>query len=215
MDAILWKFLYSIIIGVLIAVPIGPISIMCVKYSLKQSFIAGLIVGLGAGSGDVIYAIIAGIGLEVVTNTVSGSASGFKILGGIFLILISIRALYVEKFFKLDLKDQKEARHDSNQYIFTAAFLTNIFNPITIILFISLFSGANITLDEDIEYILVPLGVFIGSVSWMVVMALFIHRIKHKITKKTAHNINLFSNILMMIFGLFSVYNGLDELLLK
>ena len=213
MDAMLWKFIYSITIGVLIAVPIGPISIMCVKYSLKQSFIAGLIVGLGAGIGDIIYAIIAGIGLEVVTNSVSGSAGIFKIFGGIFLVLISIKALYTERYVKLDLNT--ENKQDSNQYIFTAAFLTNIFNPITVILFISLFSGANITLNEPIEFILVPLGVFIGSVGWMVLMALFIHRIKHKITKKTAHYINFFSNLLMMGFGLISFYNGLEVLWLK
>jgi threonine/homoserine/homoserine lactone efflux protein len=187
-DLAVIKFLHSLIIGILIAVPFGPIAIMCVKYSLKQGFIPGFMVGLGAGVGDLIYAALASSGLDFIIDSVEGSANIFKILGGFFLIGVSLKALHKDKEIQLELNSHGKL-YDSNKYIFTVAFFTNIFNPITIIMFISLFSGADIVLENGLEYVLVPLGVFIGSVGWMIMIALFMHHIKHHINKKTAHYI--------------------------
>ena len=48
-------FLKGIFIGFALAVPIGPIGIMCIRKTLNEGRLRGLIVGLGAATADLLY----------------------------------------------------------------------------------------------------------------------------------------------------------------
>jgi threonine/homoserine/homoserine lactone efflux protein len=50
----------GIIIGFSIAVPVGPIGVLCINRTLVQGRISGLVSGLGAATADAIYSCIAG-----------------------------------------------------------------------------------------------------------------------------------------------------------
>ncbi len=62
-------FLKGIFIGFAMAVPVGPIGIMCIRKTLIEGRLRGLIVGLGAATADFFYGCVAAFGLMVIEDT--------------------------------------------------------------------------------------------------------------------------------------------------
>jgi threonine/homoserine/homoserine lactone efflux protein len=52
-------FLKGILIGFAMAVPVGPIGIMCIRKTLTDGRLRGLMIGLGAATADLLYACVA------------------------------------------------------------------------------------------------------------------------------------------------------------
>ncbi|MEN9061867.1 LysE family transporter [Ponticoccus litoralis] len=56
-------FLKSVLLGLAIAAPLGPIGALCINRTLERGFIAGAAGGLGAALADGVYATLAAVGL--------------------------------------------------------------------------------------------------------------------------------------------------------
>jgi threonine/homoserine/homoserine lactone efflux protein len=59
-------FLKGVVIGLSMAVPIGPIGILCIRRTLMEGRISGLVSGLGLATADAVYGSIAGFGLTFI-----------------------------------------------------------------------------------------------------------------------------------------------------
>jgi hypothetical protein len=55
------------LIGLSIAAPVGPIGVLCIRRTLAEGRLAGLVSGLGAATADAVYGCIAGLGLSFVS----------------------------------------------------------------------------------------------------------------------------------------------------
>lgn len=55
--------LRGLIIGFSIAAPVGPIGVLCIRRTLVQGRVFGILSGLGAASADAMYGVIAALGL--------------------------------------------------------------------------------------------------------------------------------------------------------
>lgn len=60
--------LKGLILGFVIAAPVGPIGVLCIRRSLEDGPQVGLITGLGAATADVIYGCIAAFGLTAIST---------------------------------------------------------------------------------------------------------------------------------------------------
>jgi len=75
----------GIIIGLSIAVPVGPIGVLCINRILAQGRISGLVSGLGAATADAIYSCISGFWFTFISNTLISQQVYFRLIGGLFL----------------------------------------------------------------------------------------------------------------------------------
>ena len=78
-------FLRGLVIGFSIAAPVGPIGVLCIRRTLAEGRMSGLVSGLGAATADAIYGGIAGFGLTVVSNILISQQVWLRIIGGLFL----------------------------------------------------------------------------------------------------------------------------------
>ena len=60
--------LKSLLIGIAIAAPVGPIGVLCINRTLKYGLLAGLITGTGVATADAIYGCISGFGLTFISS---------------------------------------------------------------------------------------------------------------------------------------------------
>ena len=74
-------FLKGIVVGIVIAVPIGPVGVMCVRRTVFAGKLAGFVSGLGAATADAVIGIIAGFGLTVVSDWLLGYQQWLRIAG--------------------------------------------------------------------------------------------------------------------------------------
>jgi len=56
-------FFKGVIIGFSIAAPVGPIGILCIRRSLNDGWVMGMMSGLGAACADTLYGVLQYLGL--------------------------------------------------------------------------------------------------------------------------------------------------------
>src|ERR1035437_1030306 len=127
-------FFKGIFIGFAMAIPIGPIGIMCIRKTLTEGRLRGLIIGLGAATADMLYGCVAAFGLTVISNTLYNQRIWIRTIGGMLLIFLGIRT------FRAHPADPKTIINGSGilRSYLTTVFLT-LTNPLTIFSFIAVF----------------------------------------------------------------------------
>jgi threonine/homoserine/homoserine lactone efflux protein len=196
---LLLAMLNGMAIGFLIAAPVGPIGILCIKRTLLQGRLYGFLSGLGAATADAIYGCIAGFGLTIISSFLVDQSSWLQFIGGLFLCYLGVRT-FVSTPPQTTLTYSTGSRFGS--YIST--FFLTITNPVTILSFLAVFSGLGLS---DSEYtifsrLLVVIGVFLGSLLWWGILSSGISLIRDYIERKNFLPwINRLSGIILFIFG--------------
>src|SRR5690349_24948695 len=83
--------LRGLIIGFSIAAPVGPIGILCIRRTLANGRMSGLITGLGAATADALYGAVAGFGLTAISTFLVDQQIWLRIVGGLFLVWLGVK----------------------------------------------------------------------------------------------------------------------------
>src|SRR5438552_7870050 len=78
--------LKGIAVGLVIAVPVGPVGVLCIRRTIFEGRLFGFLSGLGAASADTIFGIIAGFGLTVISHLLRDYQEWMRVAGGLFLV---------------------------------------------------------------------------------------------------------------------------------
>jgi threonine/homoserine/homoserine lactone efflux protein len=194
-------FLRGLIIGISIAVPVGPIGILCIRRTLSDGKLAGFLSGLGAATADMIYGAIAAFGLTVIMDLLIDQADWLKLLGGLFLLYLGVRT-FVSK--RADQPAQSDRKGLVGAYLSTL-FLT-LTNPMTIISFLAIFAGTMPRGTQDSPYTLVA-GVFAGSAFWWLALSFGIGLMRERLSLNLMLWLNRFSGTIIIAFGVLSLWS--------
>ena len=86
-------FLRGLALGIVVAAPVGPMSLLCMRRTLAGGFSAGILSGLGIATADGIYSAVAAFGLVAVSDLLVGQQRWLRLLGGLTLIYLGVSAL--------------------------------------------------------------------------------------------------------------------------
>ncbi|NEQ27883.1 MAG: LysE family transporter [Microcoleus sp. SIO2G3] len=194
-------FLRGIILGFSIALPVGPIGILCIRRTLAQGQLAGLVSGLGAATADAIYGAIAGFGLTFISAILIGHASGLRIFGGIFLCYLGWKTL------KSAPANQAAISSAIGLWgVYSSTVLLTIANPATILSFAAVF--ASFGLADAGSYrsagVLVA-GVFIGSALWWLLLSSGVNLLKSRLNIQGLQWLNRISGLILFAFGVIAL----------
>ena len=174
-------FLKGIVVGVVIAVPVGPVGVMCVRRTIFQGRLPGFVSGLGAATADAIFGIIAAFGLTFVSDWLIDYQQWLRGAGGCYLLYIGGSAFAAEPPVEVEsASDPESLLRDS-----VSTFVLAVTNPITVVAFLGIFtaiglSGAQATFGR--ASILV-LGVWVGSLLWWLMLTFGVGCIRHSIDR--------------------------------
>jgi threonine/homoserine/homoserine lactone efflux protein len=196
-------FLKGILIGFAMAVPVGPVGIMCIRKTLTEGKLRGLIVGLGAATADLFYGCVAAFGLTVISDTLESQRIWIRLVGGALLLFLGIRT------FRAQPSDPKSKFkiHSSGMlgsYLYT--ILITLTNPLTIFAFIAVFAalGLGIGLGYFSASALVA-GVFIGSGLWFLLLSSGVILFRKKLDLAGLQWVNRIAGILIIISGVIAI----------
>lgn len=192
-------FLQSVIIGLAIAAPVGPIGIICIRTTIARGFIPGLAVGMGAAMADAMYAVAAGLGLAAITKFLMGIEHLLKFGGGIFLLYLGI------SFFlkKTHYTNADKASKKKIAKIFTSTFFLTLTNPITMLSFLGIMSALEVEASNKMELSALILGVLIGSALWWVFLVGAVSLTAKRLSDKILNYINQISGIILVAFAIY------------
>lgn len=189
--------LKGLAIGFLIALPVGPIGLLCVRRTLVNGKLSGFISGIGAATADAIYGSIAAFSLTIISHFFVANQLPLKIIGGIFLCYLGIK-IYISESHEPTPEVQYKGL--LNDYISTL-FLT-ITNPVTILFFTGIFAGIGLAKLNYMSSILLVAGLFIGSAIWWTILCTMFGFFKTKLSTQTTSIINKISGAIIIIFGI-------------
>lgn len=195
-------FLRGLIIGFLIAAPVGPIGILSIRRSLAEGWLIGLVTGLGAATADAIYGSIAGFGLTLVSTFLVEQALWLRLIGGVFLCYLGVKTVMA--------KPAQTAANNASKGVL-GAYISTVFltltNPTTILSFAAVFAGFNLAAsrgDYASAAVLVA-GVFIGSALWWLTLSSGVSLLRSHFNPRRLQWLNRISGLILLVFGIIAL----------
>ncbi|MPY71692.1 MAG: LysE family translocator [Alphaproteobacteria bacterium] len=166
MDSLLF-FLKGIGAGFVVAAPMGPVAVMCVRKTMARGAVAGCTIGAGAALADTVFAVVAAFGIGYVADLLLANAFWFRLAGGLILLVLAAKTL---------LTSPAEPERRSAEGLlgdFLAAMAVTGTNPITLVAFgvvftaLGLFAAGQVLLWAGA----LVAGVFCGAMLWWGLLA--------------------------------------------
>lgn len=191
-------YLRGLLIGFSIAAPVGPIGVLCIRRTLAEGRISGLVSGLGAASADAVYGAIAAFGLTLISASLMAKGDWIRLVGGLFLLYLG---------FKTFTSKPAEQAASTEGYGLWRDYLSTFFltltNPMTILSFTAIFAGLGLGVagtDYDSALALI-LGVFSGSALWWLLLSSGVGLFRSRLTTDSLVWVNRLSGLVILGFG--------------
>ena len=188
----------GIIVGLMIAMPVGPVNILCIHRTLESGWKSGVISGLGAAAADMFYGAVAGFSITLVVQFLVREQFWIRFFGGILLVIIGI-----SYFFKRPepLNAQKQDRASAYSDL-RSTFLLTLTNPTTVLSFLALLAALGMG-DPRRWWLTVFLigGIFCGSMAWWIVLSSIVNHFRDRFSDRNLLLMNRFAGLVIGGFG--------------
>jgi threonine/homoserine/homoserine lactone efflux protein len=213
-------FFKGLMVGFLIAAPVGPVAVMCLHRTIAHGRLAGYVCGLGATVGDTIFGAIAAFGLGFIATELVANQLWLRWVGGVFLIVLGLKlALSRHLTRRAEAQEREEEREEGQSadappapqrqgledHIanFASSFAVMITNPITLVAFAAIFATIDIgEIGEKTRWGLsLVAGVFAGGALWWTILITVASLCRHRINEQGILWVNRGSGALILVFG--------------
>ena len=197
----------AIVLGFLIAAPVGPMCVLCINRTLNYGLLAGFMTGLGIATADAIYCCVAGFGITFISSFLLSHQFVIRIVGGLLLCYLGSKTLIKAKV-GASIKDNKKTFVGD----YVSSFVLTLTNPMTILTFIAIFAGLGVgSTYAGYNYaITVVMGVFLGSLLWWLFIISLVGVIHKKINASIMKWINRISGVVIIIFGVLAILQTIN-----
>lgn len=193
-------FLRGLLIGLSIAAPVGPIGVLCIRRTLAEGRVAGLVSGLGAATADMLFGCVAGFGLTFISGVLLEQQLWLRLVGGLFLCYLGVRTL---------LSRPAEVAATAQGKGLLAAYTSTLFltatNPLTIFAFAAIYAGLGAAVGNYGAALTLVSGVFTGSVLWWLLLSGGVSLFRAKFDALSLLWVNRVSGVVIVGFGLFAL----------
>jgi threonine/homoserine/homoserine lactone efflux protein len=200
--------LKGVLIGLSVAAPIGPMSMLTMRRTIDRGLAAGLASGFGIALADATYGAIAAFGLTTLSDALIDHQRIIRVAGGIALLYIAWRILRSART-PVDARPETAAERSASRIVLTMYLLT-LSNPTTILSFAAIFGGLGLALGSSFaDSALLVVSVFAGSMLWWLGLCGFLTRIRHRLTPAWIARVDLAAGAIIFVMALISLIAGL------
>ena len=186
--------------GLVVAVPVGPLGLLCINRALSRGPWYGLLSGLGVATADALTGGIAALSISLVSQFLVDHQFLFRLTGGVFLCYLGYE-IYRDHA-KQELPRTRIVNGLLGTYVTT--FLLTFSNPVTILSFVAIYAGWHVQSmgGHYVEAAVFAVGVFIGSASWWVALFLGLTVFRDRFNLRLLWWIHRISGIGIAVFGM-------------
>lgn len=199
--------LKGLLLGFSIAAPVGPIGVLCIRRTLSNGRISGLVSGLGAASADAFYGFVAGFGLTAISGFLIDQKFWLALFGGIYLCYLGFRT-FQAKPSSMEVQAENQSLWGS----YLSTFGLTLTNPATILSFVALFAGLGLVSSESSYFaaLLLVLGVFLGSAAWWLTLSGGVSFLRDKFNSRTMVWINRIAGVVLLGYGIAAIFSSIQ-----
>jgi len=180
---LLWK---GVVTGLAVSIPLGPLGILCIQRTVNKNWKSGIFSGIGIAMADTVYAFVAGFSLSIIVDFIRTYELYFKLVGFFVLLLLGI---YIFRSNPTKQIQDYKRKGSSHLQDFLTTFLVTLSNPLSVFVFVAIFTGYSIVLQfsQPLEALLMIGGIFMGGSLWWFIITGFANLFRHKFTINTLY----------------------------
>jgi len=202
-------FARMVVIGIVVAAPVGAMGVLCIQRVLAHGWRAGMATGAGIATADAAYAALAAFGVTAVSQWMVDYQAQFRIVGGVGLIWLGWRAV------RTPPAHAAASTVDSPRLgvLYSSAVGLTLTNPMTIMAFAAIFAGAGLVAQAGTgSALVVTIGVACGSLAWWLALSTGVSAVRHAVSDKAMVIVNRVSGGVLMLFGVLALIAGVRGL---
>ena len=188
----------GIIVGLILAVPVGPLSLLCIQRSLSDGRLHGIISGFGVATADSLYAAVAFLGLTAISGFILSWQDFFRLFAGLVLIIVGVKI-----FFTRPGPEGDGNLHGTYAKDYLSMVAIAIVNPLTIIFLVVTLPGFGFVFGGTDTFSAAEFvgGFFCGSAAWWIFLCGSLGSVRSRISAGNLALINRVSGIFIAGVG--------------
>jgi len=217
--------LTGLVIGVIVAAPVGPVNVLCIQRTLERGFWAGVAAGFGAVLGDGLIAAAAAFGVTAISNLTTDYRTTIQLVGGAILFIFGVRLYFATPRTGAKGSRWAELRRIAETIpdvfcpvmryqvwrimphasVVPQSFFLTVTNPGAILGMFAIFSGLGSLTGGFSSYfdaLTLVLSVMGGSLLWWIGLSHIIASVRHKLDDNRLQRINQIAGGVLVGFGL-------------
>ena len=185
------------LLGLSVAAPFGPVSLMCVRRSLLSGIWRGIASGAGAATAHGLYAATAMMSADIVAGTLTRWHLLVQLLSATVLIALGVRTMA-----RRATAEQPVDLRASGSTDYATGLLLALSNPMTILPYAALASGvAAIDPGKGLNLGWMVAGIILGTVSWYAALSSSAWLLSKHLPQRVLSQLNWFAGAVLIGFG--------------
>ncbi len=201
----MFSIVKGIIVGLTVAIPLGPTGCLCLDYGLRRGFWQSVAAGIGAALADTLFALVALMGVSAIAGWIERLQMGLALGGGAFLIYLGVK-----KMLSPPPQTLQVAEGPGRKAAFATTFLFTLANPMTIIGMTALMATIGLSAGSAPWTIgaFVLGGVYVGAIVWYLFLSGLSTVLRRSLSFRIVAALQRFSGGLILVMGLFLLARG-------
>ena len=199
--------LLGIFVGLLAAVPLGPVNVFVVSQALKRDFFHGLLAGLTAAALDMAFCFVALAGFfQVKLNLPPYATSVLKVVAAVIILALSGKLIHDSQTFSIPRDGDKMPSAAPKPIL--GVLLLYVTNP-TLYMFWVAVAGA-VTGHGLVHFgawtaVAFAAAVGVGSMLWYLSLVRFVSRRQGRIKPETFRKILFYMGLALAAFAIYTL----------
>ncbi len=189
----------GLVIGFSIAIPIGPMGLLCIQRTLTSGMRVGVCTGLGAATVNVVYGALIILGLDKIAPVMASGGRVLSFFGGAFLLWCAARTLMRRRTL---INQPNNIIPLSPMMAYGSALAFNAGNPMSPVLMIALLSPIlGLSAPSLGQAAALLIGMFTGAATWWVCLSGGITLLRSRLTPAMLVLVNQVAGAVLTFYG--------------
>jgi threonine/homoserine/homoserine lactone efflux protein len=206
----------GIVLGLVIAAPVGPVGLLCIRRTLQKGTLVGLATGLGAAFADAVFGAIAVLGVSAVLDFIHHYEASIRLAGGALVLLTAWHTWHdrpkppqpTELVTKvLNLAPERSLMGTLRAGI--SGLVITMTNPLTLfgtLAVVATFGGITRKLEADV----LVAGIFSGSALWWLFLSGGVGLLRRHFTEARIITVNRITAIALACLAGLAIFSGIE-----
>ena len=188
----------GLLVGFSIAMPIGPMGLLCIQRTLASGMRVGVSTGLGAATVNVFYGALVIVGVNELAPLMAGSGRALSFAGGVFLLGSAARTLMRRRA----TGDQQQPAVLSPLAAYGSAVVFNLTNPMSPLSIVALLSPVvALSVPSVAGAAALLFGMFAAATIWWVCLTGSITLLRSRLSPRMLVMVNQAAGAMLTFYG--------------
>ncbi len=201
----------GMLLGLMIAAPVGPVGLLCIRRTVQKGLLIGFASGFGAAFADALFSAFAAFGVAAIIDMIRDYNHWTHLLGGLFLLVVAWHTWHdAPRQPAADTPDvPAQNKLGGAARAILSSFVITLTNPATlfgVLAVVATFGG----LRNRIEASVLVGGIFTGSALWWLLLSGSVALVRSRFTERRVIKINRFTAAALSLLALWALATGIS-----